>query len=60
MKLTDSGDGATCMTAYSNAPAFNSDNTKVAAYCETRLKMWDFNPVTMQRSESTDPSEPPE
>ena len=59
VRLTDASDGSRCMTGYSNVPSFNSDNSKVAAYCNNRLKVWDFNPNTMQRSNPRIQSNPP-
>lgn len=52
--LTDSEDSASaCATIYSHMAATNVDNTKVAALCTVgfgRFKVWDFDPVTMQRT----------
>jgi hypothetical protein len=54
MKLTDSGDSATgCTLAYSNFRYFNVNSTRVACGIYNsyyRLKIWDFNPATMVRS----------
>jgi hypothetical protein len=53
MRLTDGGDAAApgCKVVYSNSPALNVNNTKVAAICaSSNVKIWDFNPTTMTRS----------
>lgn len=63
LRLTDSGDSAgDCNTGYSNQPAFNVNNTKVRAICTVgshRLKVWDFNPSTMVRSNGRIQANPP-
>ena len=53
--MTDSGDSTTdCgAAAYSNAPSFNVDSTKLAVICQvgfSRFKVYDFNSTLMQRS----------
>lgn len=53
-RMTDTADSSgSCQTPYSNRPAFNVNNTKFTALCNTgtnRMKVWDFNAATMARS----------
>lgn len=50
IRLTDSNDSSTdCTTIYSNQPAFNLDNTKVAVLCTVgfkRFKVFDWDSAT--------------
>ncbi|MBS0154452.1 MAG: WD40 repeat domain-containing protein [Nitrospira sp.] len=50
LRVTDKLDGSECQIFYSNMPALNVNNTKVAAMCRLgymRTKVWDFNAETM-------------
>jgi WD40 repeat protein len=50
LRVTDKNDGSDCQIFYSNMPALNVNNTKVAAMCRVgymRTKVWDFDAQTM-------------
>ena len=49
MRITDSTDGSSwCQTAYSYWPTFNSNNTKILAFCNAGTMIVDFDPVNFR------------
>jgi len=50
VRITDSGDGSDCTTAYSYWPSFNADSTRLHMSCSSGTLLFDFAPATAQAS----------